>query len=138
MDYRTLELNMTSAKELRDANSKKMAVYAIVSLSGKQKIRTFVDRNGGSKPTWNFPVKFTLEVVLCWMWTSHCRSGRGNRQGPRPAPAKKDFQMGLRTGFVGVLFAEIISVLGVDNVWLMSVGKFVFCVLILVVLFSME
>ncbi|KAG4908840.1 hypothetical protein JHK87_054956 [Glycine soja] len=64
MDYRTLELNMTSAKELRDANSKKMAVYAIVSLSGKQKIRTFVDRNGGSKPTWNFPVKFTLEVVM--------------------------------------------------------------------------
>ncbi|KAL2339045.1 hypothetical protein Fmac_013491 [Flemingia macrophylla] len=65
MEYRTLELNLGSAKDLKDANLfSKMDVYAVVSLSGDQKIKTPVDRNGGTNPTWNFPLKFTFQESL--------------------------------------------------------------------------
>ncbi|KAK7363594.1 hypothetical protein VNO77_05742 [Canavalia gladiata] len=69
MDYRTLELNLASAKDLKDVNLfSKMDVYAVVSLSGDplhhQKIKTPVDRNGGTNPTWNFPIKLTIDESL--------------------------------------------------------------------------
>lgn len=68
--YRTLELNVISAKHLKDVHFiSKMDVYAVVSISGdhtikKQKVKTHVDRSGGSNPTWNFPVKFTFNESL--------------------------------------------------------------------------
>ncbi|KAG6664297.1 hypothetical protein CIPAW_02G083700 [Carya illinoinensis] len=63
MGYRTLEINVTSAKDLKDLNLfSKMDVYVVVSLSGdKQKAKTKVDREGGTSPSWNFPVKFTID-----------------------------------------------------------------------------
>ncbi|XP_041000897.1 protein SRC2-like [Juglans microcarpa x Juglans regia] len=63
MEYRTLEINVTSAKDLKDLNLfSKMDVYVVVSLSGdKQKAKTKVDREGGTSPSWNFPVKFTID-----------------------------------------------------------------------------
>ncbi|CAI9762622.1 unnamed protein product [Fraxinus pennsylvanica] len=43
-----------------------MAVYAVVSISGgdkmsKQTTKTPVDRDGDTNPTWNFPMKFKLD-----------------------------------------------------------------------------
>jgi len=62
MEHRTLELNLASAKDLKDLNIfSKMDVYAVLSLSGDQKTKTPVHRNGGTNPTWNFPVKFTFD-----------------------------------------------------------------------------
>lgn len=66
MEYRTLELNIVSAKDIKDVNLfSKMDVYAVVSLSGDpQKAKTPVHRDGGTNPTWNFPVKFTINETL--------------------------------------------------------------------------
>lgn len=65
MDYIPLELTLISAKDLKDVNLfSKMAVYAVVSISGdpyqNQKVKTPVDREGGKNPAWNFPIKFTI------------------------------------------------------------------------------
>ncbi|KAJ6904205.1 protein SRC2-like [Populus alba x Populus x berolinensis] len=69
MGERTLEINVISARGLKDVNYiSKMDVYAVVSISGgddskqkpKQKTKTPVDRAGGKNPTWNFPIKFTI------------------------------------------------------------------------------
>ncbi|KAJ9154492.1 hypothetical protein P3X46_027817 [Hevea brasiliensis] len=66
MEQRTLEINVISAKDLKDVNLfSKMDVYAVVSISGdsqlhKQKTKTPVDRDGGTNPTWNFPARFTI------------------------------------------------------------------------------
>lgn len=68
MEQRTLEINVISAKDLKNVNLfSKMDVYAVVSISGdsqlpEQKTRTPVDRDGGTNPTWNFPAKFTIHV----------------------------------------------------------------------------
>ncbi|KAK7264622.1 hypothetical protein RJT34_32231 [Clitoria ternatea] len=69
MEQRTLELNLTSAKDLKNVSYfSKMDVYAVVSLFGDpqnpQKLKTPVDRNGGTNPTWNFPLKFTVNESL--------------------------------------------------------------------------
>lgn len=65
MEHRTLELSLGSAKDLKDVNLfSKMDVYAVVSLSGVQKIKTPVDRNGGTNPTWNVTQKFTIDESL--------------------------------------------------------------------------
>ncbi|CAI9765863.1 unnamed protein product [Fraxinus pennsylvanica] len=67
MDYRTLEINVMSARDLNKVNLiTKMDVYVVVSISGgdkksKQKTKTPVDNDGDSNPTWNFPMKFTVE-----------------------------------------------------------------------------
>ena len=67
MEYRTLELNVVSAKDLKDVNLfSKMDVYVVVSLSGdshhhKQKTKTNVAKDSGTSPSWNFPMKFTIE-----------------------------------------------------------------------------
>ncbi|CAK8531718.1 unnamed protein product [Lathyrus sativus] len=69
MEYRTLELNLISAKDLKDVNLfSKMDVYAVVSISGDpinpQTATTHIHRNGGTNPTWNFPIKFTVNESL--------------------------------------------------------------------------
>ncbi|XP_027338417.1 protein SRC2-like [Abrus precatorius] len=69
MEFRTLELNIISAKDLKVVNLfSKMDVYAVVSLAGDslhpQTARTHVHKDGGSNPTWNFPVKFSVNESL--------------------------------------------------------------------------
>ncbi|KAL6522827.1 hypothetical protein OROHE_016674 [Orobanche hederae] len=67
MEYRTLDITIQYARDLNKVNLfTKMAVYAVVSISGgdnnsKQETRTPVDRAGGDNPTWDFPMKFTVE-----------------------------------------------------------------------------
>ncbi|KAK3184911.1 hypothetical protein Dsin_032197 [Dipteronia sinensis] len=68
MGYKALDVNVISAKDLKDVNLiTKMDVYAVVSISGdsqKQKFKTPVKHDGGSNPTWNFPVKFNVDDSL--------------------------------------------------------------------------
>ncbi|KAL1320933.1 hypothetical protein HN51_065648 [Arachis hypogaea] len=69
MEYRTLDLMIVSAKDLKNVNLiSKMDVYAVVSLNGDiynpQKFKTSVDRDGGTSPTWNFPMKFNFSDSL--------------------------------------------------------------------------
>ncbi|KAK4755673.1 hypothetical protein SAY87_009430 [Trapa incisa] len=65
-DYRTLDINVKSAKDLKDVNLfTKMDVYVVVSISGDpfnytQKTKTKVDRDGGKNPAWNFSMRFTI------------------------------------------------------------------------------
>ncbi|CAL9225542.1 unnamed protein product [Arabidopsis halleri] len=66
----TLELNINSASDLENVNHiTKMNVYAIITLRGdkkqnKQKVKTSVDHSGGSNPTWNHAVKFSINEKL--------------------------------------------------------------------------
>ncbi|KAF4355189.1 protein SRC2 [Cannabis sativa] len=62
MEQRLLEINVISARDLNDVNiMTKMDVYVVVSLSGdSQQTKTNVHRGSGTNPTWNFPVKFTI------------------------------------------------------------------------------
>ncbi|KAK7303802.1 hypothetical protein RJT34_14719 [Clitoria ternatea] len=67
--YRTLELSIISAKDLKDVNIfSKMSVYAVVSLTGDplhpQTARTHVHKDAGTSPTWNFAVKFAVNESL--------------------------------------------------------------------------
>ncbi|KAE8698319.1 TCP transcription factor 12 [Hibiscus syriacus] len=68
MAHRTLEINVISAKGLKNVNLiDKMDVYCIISLKGspsKQKTRTPVHKDCGKNPHWNFPVKFTVDESL--------------------------------------------------------------------------
>ncbi|ESW26262.1 hypothetical protein PHAVU_003G104400 [Phaseolus vulgaris] len=65
MEHRTLLLSLGSAKDLKKVNFfSKMDVYAVVSLSGVQKIKTPVDRNGGANPTWNVTENITINESL--------------------------------------------------------------------------
>ncbi|KAJ0721213.1 putative C2 domain-containing protein [Helianthus annuus] len=63
-DYRTLNLTLISANGLTKAA--KLHVYAVASISDSraaitvQKFKTSVHKDGGSDPTWNFPMKFTV------------------------------------------------------------------------------
>ncbi|KAL7597108.1 hypothetical protein Lser_V15G27973 [Lactuca serriola] len=65
MEYRTLDLTLVSAKGIKKASLiGKPDVYAVVYISGarsNQKLRTPVDKDGGSDPTWNFPLSFTVD-----------------------------------------------------------------------------
>ncbi|KAI3522381.1 hypothetical protein L1887_00119 [Cichorium endivia] len=65
MDYRTLDITLVSAKGIKKASLfGKSDVYAVAYISGTasyQKPRTLVDKDGGSNPTWNFPMKFTVD-----------------------------------------------------------------------------
>ncbi|KAJ9554688.1 hypothetical protein OSB04_009302 [Centaurea solstitialis] len=63
MVSRILDLTLISAKELKNVSlAGKMDVYAVVSISGTtQKFKTTVGKDGGPNPTWNFPMKFTVE-----------------------------------------------------------------------------
>ncbi|KAK8511314.1 hypothetical protein V6N13_013732 [Hibiscus sabdariffa] len=68
MAYRTLEINVISAKGLKNVNLfDKMDVFCIVSLKGgpaKEKVRTPVDKDCGKNPNWNFPVTFAIDESL--------------------------------------------------------------------------
>lgn len=66
MGYRTLEINLISAKGLKQVNLfTKMDMYAVVSISdGDTKVdkqKTPVDGEGDTNPTWNIPMKFTID-----------------------------------------------------------------------------
>lgn len=99
MDYRTLELNITSAKDLRDANSKKMAVYAIVSLSGKQKIRKYFR---GQKWWLQAHMEFSCEVHFgsCSLLNVNEPLPERKRKSARPTPrsGKERFSNGTQNG----------------------------------------
>ncbi|KAJ4783335.1 Calcium-dependent lipid-binding (CaLB domain) family protein [Rhynchospora pubera] len=63
MAYRTVELTLISAKDLKDVNLlHKMEVYAEVVLSTdpRSKQRTSTDHEGLKNPTWNSTLKFTV------------------------------------------------------------------------------
>ncbi|KAB2599417.1 vasodilator-stimulated phosphoprotein-like [Pyrus ussuriensis x Pyrus communis] len=72
MEQRILELELISAKDIKDVNLiSKMDVYAVVSLqgddvsrAGKQKTKTKVSQGCGTHPTWNFHMKFVLDEYL--------------------------------------------------------------------------
>ncbi|KAM1086686.1 hypothetical protein EV1_012352 [Malus domestica] len=72
MEQRILELELISAKDIKDVNLlSKMDVYAVVSLQGdnvsracKQKTKTKVSQGCGTHPTWNFHMKFVLDEYL--------------------------------------------------------------------------
>lgn len=64
MDLRTLEITVISAKDIKDVNLiSKMDVYVVVSINGdsRSKQKTPIDRDGGTCPTWNTLMKFTLD-----------------------------------------------------------------------------
>ncbi|KDP23491.1 hypothetical protein JCGZ_23324 [Jatropha curcas] len=66
MECRPLQITVISAKDIKDVNVfSKMDVYAEVSIRGdlynsKQKQKTHVDKDSGTNPKWNFPMKFTI------------------------------------------------------------------------------
>ncbi|AES65152.1 cold-regulated protein [Medicago truncatula] len=69
--YRTLELDIISAKDLKDVNLfSQMSVYAIVSILGDplnpQITTTHIHRHAGRNPTWNIPVKFAVNESLAY------------------------------------------------------------------------
>ncbi|KAJ4954654.1 hypothetical protein NE237_011437 [Protea cynaroides] len=64
MEYRPLELNIISAKHLKDVNLfGRMDVYVVVSLSGdsRTKQKTPIDKDGGTSPSWNFHMRFNID-----------------------------------------------------------------------------
>ncbi|OAY72577.1 Protein SRC2 [Ananas comosus] len=67
MAFRTLEVTLISAKDLKKVNIfTKMEVYAIASISGgdpRARHRTAVDRNGGRSPTWNATLCFAIPAA---------------------------------------------------------------------------
>ncbi|XP_065636625.1 protein SRC2-like [Quercus suber] len=71
MSYRPLELVIQSAQGLKYVNHlKKMKPYAVVSIRDHNNIphssesKTSVDSEGGSNPTWNCNVKFTISLAI--------------------------------------------------------------------------
>ncbi|CAK8563677.1 unnamed protein product [Lathyrus sativus] len=69
MVFKTLQLNLASAKDLNKVNLfSRMQVYAVVSISGNPfnnlKTKTPLDREGGTNPAWNFSVKLPFSEVL--------------------------------------------------------------------------
>ncbi|MFS7959440.1 putative C2 domain-containing protein [Helianthus anomalus] len=72
MEYTTLDLTLVSATGLTKAG--KLSVYAVTSISDSrtviskvQKFKTPFHKDGGSDPTWNFPMKFTLNKAASHM-----------------------------------------------------------------------
>ncbi|KAK1390478.1 C2 domain-containing protein [Heracleum sosnowskyi] len=67
MEYRTLDVNIIAAKGLKNVNLfSKLEVYAVVTISGgdpRAKQRTQTDKINGTNPTWNFPMKFTVDEM---------------------------------------------------------------------------
>jgi hypothetical protein len=57
MTYRTLQLNIISAEDLKDVN---IFVYAAISISNDPFNRKITTTYHGRNPVWNFPVKFTV------------------------------------------------------------------------------
>lgn len=63
MEYRPLEVTVISAKGLKDiGHLSKMDVYVIATISGDPRTqKTLVDTDGGSHPSWDFTMKFTVD-----------------------------------------------------------------------------
>ncbi|KAK9079878.1 hypothetical protein SSX86_001551 [Deinandra increscens subsp. villosa] len=65
MEHRILDITLISAKGLKKASLiGKMDVYAVAYISGagkSEKLKTHVDQDGGTEPSWNFPMKFTVD-----------------------------------------------------------------------------
>ncbi|KAE8668863.1 P-loop containing nucleoside triphosphate hydrolases superfamily protein [Hibiscus syriacus] len=64
MEFRPLEINVISAKDLKDVNLfTKMDVYVVVSINGDYRSaqRTPADKGSGSNPEWNCTMKFTVD-----------------------------------------------------------------------------
>lgn len=63
MEYRPLEVTIISAKGLKDiGHLSKMDVYVIATISGDPRTqKTPVDKDGGSHPSWDFTMKFTVD-----------------------------------------------------------------------------
>ncbi|KAL0005983.1 hypothetical protein SO802_013544 [Lithocarpus litseifolius] len=71
MSYGPLELVIQSAQGLKYVNHlKKMKPYAVVFIRDHNNIlhsperKTSIDSEGGSNPTWNFKVKFTINLAI--------------------------------------------------------------------------
>uniref|UniRef100_A0A5B6YNA9 C2 domain-containing protein n=1 Tax=Davidia involucrata TaxID=16924 RepID=A0A5B6YNA9_DAVIN len=64
MEYRPLDITVISAQDLQNVNRlTKMDVYVVVSINtdSKTKLKTHVDRDGGTSPKWNHRMKFSIE-----------------------------------------------------------------------------
>lgn len=64
MQYRALEITIISARGLKKVKHlTKMDVYVVVSLSGgpHTEQKTPVDKDGGTSPNWNFPMRFNID-----------------------------------------------------------------------------
>ncbi|KAL4636925.1 hypothetical protein ACB092_03G043500 [Castanea dentata] len=70
MNFRILDMGIIAAKDLKQVNHFfRMDVYALASVQGYNNNlynslqKTPIDKDGGSNPIWNFPVKFLIDVV---------------------------------------------------------------------------
>ncbi|GAB4859034.1 hypothetical protein Ancab_010502 [Ancistrocladus abbreviatus] len=72
MGYKTLEITVISATDLKNVNLiGKMDVYVVVYLSGepRRKQKTPVDKDGGTSPEWKYTLRFTVdEAVAQYGW----------------------------------------------------------------------
>lgn len=65
--YRSLEVTLLSAKGIKRVKQiSKMDVYVVATVSGHPRSvqKTPVHKDSGSKPTWNFTMKFTVDESL--------------------------------------------------------------------------
>lgn len=65
--YRSLEVTLLSAKGIKRVKQiSKMDVYVVATVSGDSRSvqKTPVHKDSGSKPTWNFTMKFTVDESL--------------------------------------------------------------------------
>lgn len=70
MNFRVLDIVIISAKDLKQVNPFfKMDVFTLASVQGYNNNlynslqKTPIDKDGGSNPNWNFPMKFFIDVV---------------------------------------------------------------------------
>ena len=70
MNFRVLDKVIISAEDLKQVNLFfKMDVFTLASVQGYNNNlynslqKTSIDKDGGSKPIWNFPMKFLIDVV---------------------------------------------------------------------------
>jgi hypothetical protein len=64
MEFRSLDLTLISAKDLKDVNMfSKMDVYAVVSINGDPRTnsKTPIAKDCGTNPKWNYSMKFTVD-----------------------------------------------------------------------------
>ncbi|PIN07907.1 hypothetical protein CDL12_19518 [Handroanthus impetiginosus] len=64
MEYRPLKITVIKAEGIKDVKLfSKMDVYAEVSIAGypQSKKRTFVDKNSGTNPKWNYKLEFIVD-----------------------------------------------------------------------------
>lgn len=64
MDWATLDINVVSAEGINITSKKKL--YVVVSIfdygQREQTAKTNIDREGGGNPSWNFPIKFDINI----------------------------------------------------------------------------